>query len=631
MDGSALLAARMVVIAAGFPLVAYLFGSSVLRRVTDLDDEERFAGSWGVSIAFLGFGQFVGFALHVPPAMCALGLLTFMLLVTFFYRPRFDGNPSTKTGQLKLAFTLVYLHLVCIQALLPNYRGGNWAFDWWMHYDQALIFAGRQSPDTVWLGSYNLASRTPLFNLTTASVMSLAGSDFAVFQLASALPNCVFVLPLYLLLRNLFDRRAGYVAVLLAALNVWLMHNAWFTWPKMLAAYYMLLGLHFYLQAVRSRERQTAVASRYYLYAVCCGALGYMTHQVALFYFLPLVLHAVVLSLRNRAFRPRPAEVAVSILAVALLLAPWYGWLVFQFGWRQVVGATPATAMNQHVSFRFKHVLHWMTVNTAQSLFPVELAAAFYPGPLTFTGAYRGSTTLYFSLLPGTLTLSLTIFLGCMLVRWCGRKMVSGGLDEPQSGKGREWAAVWCFALLGYAGAALLHPTMFGHGIAHSAAFPTVVVVTGLAWGLLSRRRRLTAAVVTAGIVTEFLLVFWSHWWLLLHRPDVLEDLPGNEALKSGTILFLSETLPGAQALLIGATVVIQVALLTLLVRACRTDGQGAVTGSAESWRPAQYRYQSGGGPPRLHCAGRVVPGSTDRSWPAVPDRSASPPGSKSA
>jgi len=214
------------------------------------------------------------------------------------------------------------------------------------HFDEALIFTGQQGPDTVWLGCYTLASRTPLFNLTAASVMSLAGSDFAVFQLASVLLSCVFVLPLYLLLRNLFDRRAGYLAVLLAALNVWLMHNAWFTWPKMLAAYYMLLGLHFYLQAVRCRERETAVASRYYLYAVSCAALGYMTHQVALVYFLPLLLHAALLGLRNRAFRPRPTEVAGSMLAVTFVLAPWYGWLMLEFGLRQIMSVTPATAMN---------------------------------------------------------------------------------------------------------------------------------------------------------------------------------------------------------------------------------------------------------------------------------------------
>jgi hypothetical protein len=229
-------------------------------------------------------------------------------------------------------------------------------------------------------------------------------------------------------------------------------------------------------------------------------------------------------------------------------------------------------------------------MNTAQSLFPVELAAAFHPGPLTFTGAYRGLTTLYFSLLPGALTLSLTVFLGCAFLGWCGRKMVGGGLDEPQSRKCRDWAAVWCFALLGYAGAALFHPTVFGHGIAHSAAFPTVVVATGVAWGLLSRRRRTTVAVVTAGIVTEFLVVFWSHWWLLLHRPEVLEDLPGNEALKTGSIRFLSETLPGAQGILIAGTIAAQIALVTLLVRAWRNE---SALRASESLSPEQGHCES--------------------------------------
>jgi hypothetical protein len=563
-------AVEAVGIAIGFPLVAHLFGASVLGRAADLDDDERFAAGWGVSFAFLAFGQFIGFALQLPPGPFALGKVLIMLLVIAWCRPwRFCA-----ARPLKLGFGLVYAHLVCIQALLPNYRGGNWAYDWWMHYDEALIFAGQQSPDTVWLDSYTLASRTPLFNLTTASVMSLAGWDFAVYQLASVLPSCVFVLPLYLVLRNLFDRRSGYLAVSLAALNVWMLHNAWFTWPKMLAAYYVLLSLHFYLKSVRMRESDALIASRRCLYSVACAALGYMTHQVAVVYFLPLLLHAGILALRNRAFRPRLWEVLAAIVAGAFLIAPWYGWLMTRFGAHEITSATPATAMNPHATLRFKHVFHWTTVNTLQSLFPCQLAAAVYPGPLTFTTLYRGITTLYFSLLPGVLTLSLTLFLGYALLRWSWRKLVpGGGGDITTSGPRhrREWAAVWLFALLGYAGAALLHPNVYGHGIAHSAAFPTAVLVTGLAWGLLSRAPRRIAMVVYVGIVAEFLLIFWSHWWLLNYRPEVLEDLPGN-ALQSGApIRFLSETLPAAQRLFLGGAMLIQAALASFLVRAWRT------------------------------------------------------------
>jgi hypothetical protein len=132
------------------------------------------------------------------------------------------------------------------------------------------------------------------------------------------------------------------------------------------------------------------------------------------------------------------------------------------------------------------------------------------------------------------------------------------------------WAAVWLFGILGYAGAALLHPSVFGHGIAHSAAFPSAILVTGMAWGLLSRSNRATAAVVCTGIVAEFLLVFWSHWWLLVYQPEVLEDLPGNAALKGDTILFLSERLADAQWIFLGETMLMQIVLCGLVARSQR-------------------------------------------------------------
>jgi hypothetical protein len=576
MDGGAIFAIKAVGIAAGFPLIAAVFGSAVLSRVTDLDDEERFVAGFGVSFAFLGFAQFCGFALHLPPGLCALGLLLLMLLVICIRRPGrslSSRNSAIKAWPLRLAFGIIYAHLVCIQAILPNYRGGNWAYDWWMHYDEALIFAGHQSPDTVWLGSYTLASRTPLFNLTTASVMSLAGSDFAIFQLASVLPSCVFVLALYLILRDLFDRRAGYFAILLASLNVWMLHNAWFTWPKMLAAHYMLLSLHFYLKSVRYRGMDSRAASRCFLYCVGCAAFGYMTHQVALVYFVPLLLHRGIIVLKNGAFWQRWKQAAAAIMLAVLLIGPWYGWLAMRFGVRQIMANTPATAMDPNATLRLKRVIRWSAVNTVHSFFPNELLAALADKPLTFPTVYRGLTSLYFCSFPGGLTISLTIFLIFAGLLWFWRKvkgLPSAELGQRQPGKDATWAAVWLFTLVGYAGAALLHPSIFGHGIAHSAAFPTAILIAGLAWGVLSRSNRAAVTVVCTGILAEFLLVFWSHWWLLVYQPEVLEDLPGNAALKADTILFLSERLADAQWIFLGETMLMQIVLCGLVARAQR-------------------------------------------------------------
>jgi hypothetical protein len=211
-------------------------------------------------------------------------------------------------------------------------------------------------------------------------------------------------------------------------------------------------------------------------------------------------------------------------------------------------------------------------MNTTHSFLPTDLASAVRDEPLTFTTAYRGLTTLYFCAFPGVLTLSLTIYGTFAGLRWLWRKVTgwpSGQDGRRWPGKDATWAAVWLFGLIGYAGAALLHPSIFGHGIAHSAAFPTAILIAGLAWGVLSRSNRWIAAIVCTAIVAEFLLVFWSHWWLLVYRPEVLEDLPGNAALKGDTILFLSERLPDAQWLFLGGIALVQVVLCVLTALAC--------------------------------------------------------------
>src|SRR5262249_47469586 len=151
-------------------------------------------------------------------------------------------------------------------------------------------------------------------NLTTASVMAAAGHEFAAFQLASALTNCAVVGALALLARDFFGRRGAHLALLLAPLNLWLLHNAWFTWPKMLAAYYVLLGLHFYLQSVRLRPSEPAVAARLFLCFWLCSLFGFLTHQVCAVYVAALLLHAVWLAWHHRVYRPRFGQVAIAVL-----------------------------------------------------------------------------------------------------------------------------------------------------------------------------------------------------------------------------------------------------------------------------------------------------------------------------
>jgi hypothetical protein len=626
-------------IALGFPLLAGCFGSAVMGRLTLLDRAERFAASWGVSFAFVGFCQFASFALHANQlafGLVALGFVLGLVAATYLLsthrassrrtalpsgldgsgEPSSDSSVSAKLiiGQvdpqsadgdfrfLVLACGLAYLHLLCIQALLPNYRGSSWYYDWCMHYEEALVFVGDRPIDDTWANGYTLASRTPMFNLTTAFIMALAGHDFAVFQTASVLTNIAFVSAVYLLLRDLFGKRAGRLALLLAPLNLWMLHDAWYTWPKMLAAYFVLLALHFYIQSVRLRATDPRKASQAFLYFGISGVLGFMTHQVSLVYILPLLLHAAVLAWKDRVARPRLAELAALALAIALLVLPWYGWLAATLGTDAIAHSTPATLGDERARFRPLDAVGWMSFNTAFSVIPAGLIGPFFtdwpadigipndldelrrglrhvrlrvPDPLDL---YWGATELYFSLLTGALTVSLLAFLGWRAWRrGCERSPVD---SRPLADRRIRWAT-WLFLGLGTAGAAFLHPGKIWWGIAHSAAFPTAIVLVALGWGVLSRANPRVGLLVCIGMVIEFLAMFWSHWWFLTHRPEVLEALPGNEEYKEKGIAFLNDRLGDWALLFVACTIAVQGILVLLLLRYWRTPQQSETPGTA--------------------------------------------------
>jgi hypothetical protein len=592
MHEGSLLAARFGGVAIGFPLLTWAIGAAFLGRFTRLDRAERFAASFGLGFAAVALCAFLALVLHAPQPyfnLGAVGLLLAVALLCRLTKPKSPADIGPSVRPLAIGLALAYLHLVCIQALLPAYRGSNWYFDWWMHYDEACVFVGDKPVNTEWANSYTLASRTPLFNLTTAFVMGLAGHDFAIYQLASVLPSICFVLVLYLLLRELFGRRAGRLALLLAPLNLWMLHNAWFTWPKMLAAYYLILALYFYLRSLRYRASDPSVAAGYFISFGVAALLGFMTHQVGLVYVLPLLLHAGLSAWRNPIFRPRSSELIACGLMGLVVAAPWYVWLASTLGRDKITGSTPITLGDTSARFNPLAIANWMGCNLGASVVPLGIGRGFltekpldadvppwsvevyqaekrwFFGPPTLVGLYRGVTELYFSLFTGAITISLLVFL-IAIIRRRRRESILAPL-APAPADSAVWSAVWFFLVGGTLGSAFLHPGRIAHGIAHSAAFPSALVLAALAWGLLSRARTTVAVLVGCGMVLEFVLMFWSHWWLLLHNSDVLEPGSGVDGPREALVPLWNEILGRADSFFLAGAILVQALLIVLLLR----------------------------------------------------------------
>jgi hypothetical protein len=122
------------------------------------------------------------------------------------------------------------------------------------------------------------------------------------------------------------------------------------------------------------------------------------------------------------------------------------------------------------------------------------------------------------------------------------------------------------FLGIGTLGGAFLHPGHIPWGIAHSAVFPSAVILAALGWGVLSLASPRIRVLVVLGMAGEFLLMFWLHWWLLFHDPEILEPGAAERGIRATSVRFLNECLGNADMIFLVGAVVVQAILVVLLV-----------------------------------------------------------------
>jgi hypothetical protein len=402
--------------------------------------------------------------------------------------------------------------------------------------------------------------------------MSVAGNPFWVYQLASVLTDGVVLLAVSLVLRDFFGARAARLGMLLGSLNLWILHNAWFTWSKMLTAYYLVLGLHFYIRWLRAGTGDAKASRRLFGAFWVASLLGFMTHQVAAVYVAALLAHAVGLLVRGRVRRPSVGELAALGLTALAIVAPWFVWLARSFGVRSILLSTPTTTMRTESSV--SSLLGFLAVtvhNLVTSVVPFPLIRTIVLGPWSLGRLFIEITALYFCQLPGLLTISLTVFLTVPRLR---QRLLRFTADQDPVARGGERGAVLAFAVFGALAAVAIHPGRATYGVAHNAFFPSALVLAVWAWGLLSQSHSRWKPLVIGGIVAEFLIMFWSHLaWIFLHLHFHRIGTDSNWLLKQAHhVVFLFDRLGRAAPLALLAGAVIQARLCLHLAAEIRRD-----------------------------------------------------------
>jgi hypothetical protein len=231
------------------------------------------------------------------------------------------GAKQTLAG---FGFLLVW-SLVAL-AIIRNYSGALWSGDWVEHFQRTLFFLHHFPVHTDILGGYVLPARPPMMNVLAAFFLGQITDQFEVFQIVFTFLNLLTFLACCLLLPALVKSRKSRYLTLTAlfALNPMLMQNAWYSWTKLLAVFFVVTGLAFYLAGLRKNDSLRIVT------AFVCLAAALLVHYSAGPYVVFVAGHYILRMFPHRPNKVR--ELAAIGVCSGLLLATWFGWSLRTYG-----------------------------------------------------------------------------------------------------------------------------------------------------------------------------------------------------------------------------------------------------------------------------------------------------------
>ena len=236
----------------------------------------------------------------------------------------------------------------------------------------------------------------------------MEGQGFRRFLAVGIVLNALVLLGAALVIAAHGPRFLLVPGLLLLATSPFYLSQTIFTWPKCLAAFFLLLALH-----ILARGKSP-------IWVAVAGALAYYSHPYALVFLLGFGCHYAAVALWKRR-RPELEQLFRYGVTATLALAPWFVWTHF-------VLRLPSDLIAQSFSGEGVHSLPthlWVRiVNLYQAFAPGMLSVPFFPVERLF----------YHTLicLPGVLgLLALPAYAGCALCLRSHRVFVVYGVLLP--------------------------------------------------------------------------------------------------------------------------------------------------------------------------------------------------------
>ena len=400
------------------------------------------------------------------------------------------GHKQVRTAVA--GFGLLLLWNLLMVSLVRSYSGGDWYGDWIEHYQRSVFFLDHLPPETKFLDKYELPARPPMMNLLCGGVLAVVGKSYDVFQPAAVFLNLLVFFPCALISGALVrrGRRLGLLTAFFAA-SPFIVQNVTFCWTKLFAAFYVILGTWLYVRGWRKQEARRIIA------AFASLASGVVAHYSVGPFLLFFVLHYAVI-LRKR--RRRWTELLGSAAAGGLILASWFAWAVWRYGWKITSSSNTAVADARKLSALGN--LRKIGWNIFTTLVPHPL----HLPPRRFELAFWQPSSLgwlrdYWFMIYQTTILPGMGLAGGLLVLW----LLWRSLRPGAGGGGRRlfWGSFVAFCGIG---GIAVHGAAMEWGVAHICLQPLMVLgVTFLAASFCTMPTWMRRVAATA-LVADFCL-----------------------------------------------------------------------------------------------------------------------------
>jgi len=305
----------LVAVAIFVPILYFIPGAAVMRLLR-LQRERINLYSCSVStlvyasVAILGHLLGVGQVILMELVVSSTLIVCVVILARAIRSGAVVREARTLLGnQVILILISAFVLRVLLSGLISDFwRGGDW---YYFHYDTALVLLSNSwiiAPD-----------RTPLFSLISAMFMSVFGSEFWVAQVVGDFLNTIFLIPSYYISKQLFGRNVAVSALVFLSVLPYFSYNAIYFWPKLFAAYFVLLSFYELLAILRRKS------VNWPLYMMS-AALAVLAHEYALLFGISGVVIGLVYRRLDYSGFLRGA------ICFAGIMLPWWLYNLITFG-----------------------------------------------------------------------------------------------------------------------------------------------------------------------------------------------------------------------------------------------------------------------------------------------------------